>query len=110
VPHAGLLEGVPVGQVAGQPVDVADDDHVDLTGLDRRDQFAEPVPGDFLEAGEPVIFEGGRDRPAAPGRVVGAVLELGGHGLRCVVGLAQTGVYARSELGFRPVFMCAVHE
>ena len=30
---AGFLEGVPVGQVAGQSVDVADDDHVDLVGL-----------------------------------------------------------------------------
>ena len=110
VPHARLLKGVPVGQVPGQPVDIADDDHVDRAGLDRRDQLPEPVPGDFLERGVPVILEGGRDRPAAPGRVVGAPLELGRHRLRRVVGLAQTGVHARPELGFRPVCLGVVHE
>jgi hypothetical protein len=52
-PHARLLKGVPVGQVPGQPVDVADDDHVDRARLDRRDQLAEPVPGDFLEPENP---------------------------------------------------------
>ena len=76
VPHAHLLKGVPVGQVAGQPVNVADDHHVHRAGLDRRDQLPEPVPGDFLEPGEPVILEGGRHGPAAPGRVVGAALKL----------------------------------
>ena len=110
VPHAHLLKGVPVGQVAGQPVDVADDDHVDLAGLDRRDQLPEPVPGDFLERGVPVILEGGHHGPAAPRRVVGAPLELGRHRLRRVVGLAQTAVHARPELGFRPVCLCVVHE
>ena len=39
----------------------------------------------------------------APGRVDGAVLDLGGHRLRSVVGLAQTAVHADPELGFRPV-------
>src|SRR5438876_1129208 len=68
VPHARLLKGVPVRQVPGQPVDVPDDHHVNLAGLDRRDQLGEPVPGDFLEPGVPVILEGGHDGPAAPGR------------------------------------------
>ena len=48
-----LFKGVPVGQVVGQPVDVADDDHVDLADLDRRDQLPEPVTGDYLDAEYP---------------------------------------------------------
>ena len=79
VPHAGLLKGVPVGQVAGQPVDIADDDHVDLACFDRRDQLPEPVPADFLECGVPVILEGGHHGPAAPPGVVGAAVDLGRH-------------------------------
>ena len=110
VPHAHLLKGVPVGQVAGQPVNVADDHHVHHAGLDRRDQLPEPVPGDFLKPGEPVILEGGRDDPAAPLCVVGAPLDLSGNRLGRVVGLAQAGIDARPELGFRPVCLCAVHE
>jgi hypothetical protein len=73
VPDAGLLKGVPVGQVAGQPVDVADDDHVDLAGL-------------------------------------GAPVQLGRHRFGGIVGLAQTAVQARPELGLRPVCPRVVHE
>src|SRR5439155_7138794 len=58
----------------------------------------------------PVILEGGHDGPAAPGRVVGAPLDLSGNRLRRVVGLAQTAIHARPELGFRPVCLCVVHE
>ena len=110
VPHARLLKGVPVRQVTGQPVDVADDHHVHRAGLDRRDQLPEPVPGDFLEPREAVILEGGRDNPAAPPRVAGGPLDLRGDRLGRVVGLAQTGVDACSELGFRLVCLGVVHE
>ena len=110
VPHAGLLKGVPVGQVAGQPVDVADDDHVDLARLDRRDQPAESIAGDFLKRRVPVILEGSHHGPAAPPGVIGTPVKLGRHRLRRVVGLAQTAVHARPELGFRPVCPYVVHE
>jgi hypothetical protein len=48
-----------------------------------------------------VIFEDGRDLPAAPLDVLGAALELGRHRLCRVVGLAQAGIYTQPELGFR---------
>jgi len=70
--HARLLEGVPASQVAGQPVKVADDDHLDPARLDRRDQLPEPIAGDFLNREYLSSLKGGRDGPAAPGRVVGA--------------------------------------
>jgi hypothetical protein len=57
VQHACFLEPVPVGQVPGQPVNVADDHHVDLAALDRPDHLSEPVPGDLLERRVPVILE-----------------------------------------------------
>ena len=74
VADACLLKGVPVGQVPGKPVDVADDYHVDLARLNGHDQLPDPVTADFLERRVPAILEGGRDRPAAPDRVVGAQL------------------------------------
>jgi hypothetical protein len=114
VADARLLKGVPVGQVAGQPVDVADDDHVDLARLDRRDQLPEPVTGDFLERRVPVILEGGDDLPVAPLCVVGAPVKLGRHRLGRVVGLAQTAIHTRPELGFRQKFLgcrpCVKHD
>ena len=42
-----------------------------------------------------------RHHPAAPLRMIGAALKLGGHRLRRVVGLAQAGIHACSELSFR---------
>ena len=110
VPHARLLKRVPVRQVPRQPVDIPDDDHIDRSALDRRDQLPEPVPGHFLERRVPVIFEGSHHRPAAPGRVGGAPVQLGRHRLGGVVGLAQTAVHARPERGLRPVFLRVVHE
>jgi hypothetical protein len=37
VGHARFLEPVPVGQVPGEPVNIADDHYVNLASLDRRD-------------------------------------------------------------------------
>jgi hypothetical protein len=85
----GLLEPVPVGQVPGQPVDVADNYDVDLLPLDRPDEVQEVVAADLLERRVAVVLEPRRNLPAAPGRVPLGVGELGRHRLRRVVGLAQ---------------------
>ena len=70
----------------------------------------EPVPGDFPERRVPVILEGGHHGPAAPPGVTGTPVQLGRHRLRGIVGLAQTAVQARPELGIRPVCPRVVYD
>ncbi len=92
--HSGLLEAIPVGQVAGQPVHVADDDHVDLVPFDRPDQVHEVVAADLFERRVPVVLEPRHHCPAAPPRMPVGAGQLGRHRLGRVVGLAQPRVTA----------------
>ena len=73
------------------------------------DQLPEAIACDLLERGVPVILEGGHDVPVAPLCMLGAALKLRRHRLRSIIGLAQTGVHACPELGFRPVCLSCTH-
>jgi hypothetical protein len=102
----GLLEPVPVGQVPGQPVDVADDRHVDLVPLDRPDEVHEVIAADLLERRVVIVLE---PRRHLPGRVPLSVRQLGRYRLRRVVGLTETRVNRRPQRRFCVTLKCDVH-